>query len=208
MLGPYLLGWISDKTTVQTAMVANALVLTIVVLVFGLTATETSRVEKDTVATGRVLSNAWGSVFWSIVSVIILVIYLQVIPEMGHQTYCPCQGFIRRWARQISTCGGHSLRVTWDNCSCVAMPSSSVQTSPTDHKSCRSCVARSDINCKTSESKEAKTCRLASLIKAQWDVWWTNLPCNVCWLDQFQLHHADYVRFYNLFIRRFDCRPM
>ena len=40
MLGPALLGWISDKTTVQTAMVANAFVLAVVVLVFGVTAAE------------------------------------------------------------------------------------------------------------------------------------------------------------------------
>ena len=40
MLGPALLGWISDKTTVQTAMITNAFVLAVVVLVFGLTAAE------------------------------------------------------------------------------------------------------------------------------------------------------------------------
>lgn len=40
MLGPALLGWISDKTTVQTAMVANAAVLAIVVIIFALTAAE------------------------------------------------------------------------------------------------------------------------------------------------------------------------
>jgi len=41
MMGPALLGFISDKTTVQTAMVANAVVLLLVVAVFGLTADET-----------------------------------------------------------------------------------------------------------------------------------------------------------------------
>ncbi len=40
MLGPALLGWISDRTTVQTAMITNAVVLAVVVLVFGLTAAE------------------------------------------------------------------------------------------------------------------------------------------------------------------------
>jgi len=40
MMGPALLGFISDKTSVQTAMVANALVLLVVVAIFGLTADE------------------------------------------------------------------------------------------------------------------------------------------------------------------------
>ena len=40
-MGPALLGFISDKTSVQTAMVANALVLLLVVTIFGLTADET-----------------------------------------------------------------------------------------------------------------------------------------------------------------------
>ena len=40
-MGPALLGFISDKTSVQTAMVSNALVLLLVVTIFGLTADET-----------------------------------------------------------------------------------------------------------------------------------------------------------------------
>ena len=45
MLGPALLGYISDKTTVQTAMVANAALLALVVSVFGLTAAEPRHLE-------------------------------------------------------------------------------------------------------------------------------------------------------------------
>lgn len=52
MLGPYLLGWISDKSTVQTAMIANAVVLAIVVLVFGLTASESRQIGNES-ATAR-----------------------------------------------------------------------------------------------------------------------------------------------------------
>lgn len=43
MVGPALLGWISDKTTVQTAMFANAVLLACVVLVFAFTAAEPQR---------------------------------------------------------------------------------------------------------------------------------------------------------------------
>ena len=53
MLGPALLGWISDKTTVQTAMVTNAFVLALVVLVFGLTAVEPRNLEKVESSEGR-----------------------------------------------------------------------------------------------------------------------------------------------------------
>ena len=49
MLGPALLGWISDKTTVQTAMVTNAMVLAVVVLVFGLTAAEPRNLNEEKV---------------------------------------------------------------------------------------------------------------------------------------------------------------
>lgn len=41
MVGPALLGWISDISSVQTAMVANAAVLVVAVAIFGLTAQET-----------------------------------------------------------------------------------------------------------------------------------------------------------------------
>lgn len=40
MVGPALLGWISDITSVQTAMFANAAVLAFAVAFFGLTANE------------------------------------------------------------------------------------------------------------------------------------------------------------------------
>lgn len=52
MMGPALLGFISDKTCVQTAMVANALVLVLVVAIFGLTADET-RDEPDKSASAQ-----------------------------------------------------------------------------------------------------------------------------------------------------------
>ena len=41
MVGPALLGWISDISSVQTAMTFNAAVLIIAVAIFGLTAQET-----------------------------------------------------------------------------------------------------------------------------------------------------------------------
>lgn len=47
MCGPALLGWISDKTTVQTAMIANAAVLAFVVLVFGFTAAEPRHLSEE-----------------------------------------------------------------------------------------------------------------------------------------------------------------
>lgn len=49
MVGPALLGWISDKTTVQTAMITNAAVLAVVVVIFGLTAAETRNLHPEKV---------------------------------------------------------------------------------------------------------------------------------------------------------------
>jgi len=41
MVGPALLGWIADMTSVQTALKANAFVLLLTVTYFGLAAQET-----------------------------------------------------------------------------------------------------------------------------------------------------------------------
>lgn len=47
MVGPALLGYISDISSVQTAMIANAAVLVIAVAIFGLTAQETRQTQPD-----------------------------------------------------------------------------------------------------------------------------------------------------------------